>query len=131
MWDAASAWFDEQCRVRAQDYEPTKHWAACSRAGKLNHLATGRAPPPTLSLPESISGDPDAISLHEKEGGTFSPGSASVALAYFHLDLYTSPARTPGVLLTPSREGGCGVIGPSLGLGPCIGLNNHHKGLPG
>ena len=44
MWDAASAWFDEQCHVHVQDYEPTKHWAACRGARELNHSATGPAP---------------------------------------------------------------------------------------
>ena len=42
MWDAASAWFDEQCHVRAQDR--TKHWAACSGARELNHWPRGQPP---------------------------------------------------------------------------------------
>ncbi|XP_070099676.1 run domain Beclin-1-interacting and cysteine-rich domain-containing protein isoform X5 [Equus caballus] len=44
MWGAASAWPDERCHVRAQDYEPAKPWATHSGARELNHLATGPAP---------------------------------------------------------------------------------------
>ena len=37
LWDTASAWPDERCHVRAQDYEPVKPWAA---EAKLMTLTT-------------------------------------------------------------------------------------------
>ena len=43
MWDAASAWPDEQWPCPHPGFEPTKHWAACSGACELNHSATGPA----------------------------------------------------------------------------------------
>src|SRR3712207_6426784 len=44
MWDAASAWSDRAVPCPRPGFEPTKHWAACSRARELNHSATGPAP---------------------------------------------------------------------------------------
>ena len=43
MWDATSAWLDEQCHVRAQD--PNWRNLGCrSRVRELNHSATVPAP---------------------------------------------------------------------------------------
>ena len=43
MWDAALAWPDEWCHVRAQD--PNQETLGCRRgACKFNHSATGPAP---------------------------------------------------------------------------------------
>src|SRR3712207_1760041 len=50
MWDAASAWFDEQCHVRAQDSNQRNIGPACSGARELNHSAMGPAPQVSFNL---------------------------------------------------------------------------------
>ena len=44
MWHAASAWFDEQCHVRAEDSNQGNTGPPAAERVNLTHSATGPAP---------------------------------------------------------------------------------------